>query len=66
MALSNDEGISRTYEPKVTKWKKNNLLTVLNQDENGIFTTSGLKCKGEINFVEDVNVPSIGDIEEAV
>ena len=63
VTFGNGDGIPRSYEPQVTKWKKNNSLTVLNQDENGIFTIGGLKCKGEINFVEDINVPSIGDIQ---
>ena len=63
MTFGSEEGIPRSYETQAKKWKKNTSLTVLNQDENGIFTISGLKCKGEINFVEYINVPSIGDIQ---
>ena len=54
----------RYYNPHVTKWKKDqNSLTVLNQDETGNFALGNIECKGEIKFVEEVEVPQIGHIE---
>jgi hypothetical protein len=36
---------------------------VLNQGENGLFNLATVKCKGEINFIEAIKIPPIGDIE---
>ena len=64
IALSINDTIKRYYNPHITKWKKNQTcLTVLNPDETGNFALTSVECKGEIKFVEEVQVPSIGDIE---
>ena len=38
-------------------------MAVLNQRQSGQFHLESFKCKGEINFVESIEIPVIGDIE---
>ena len=63
--FSNGETVYRYYEPKITKWKKDSSsnLTVLNQSEFGQFNMASIKCKGEINLIEAVEVSPIKSIE---
>merc|ERR1719323_95412 len=56
--------IKRNYQPQITKQKNNpKHLTILDHDDHGNFALKNLECKGEIRFVEAVDVPPIGDIE---
>lgn len=58
------EANEKYYEAQVTNWTKDNdKLTVLKQGEHGLFIAASLECKGEINFIEEIKVPLIGDIE---
>ena len=45
-------------------WKKPaNTIEILSQDNFGQYCPTSIKCKGEINFVEAITVPSIDKID---